>query len=62
MKGQIQLEKKKDMKKRGLPSPDMADALALTFAVKVNEYMNEFAEPERPRRSRQSSGIRDPYA
>jgi hypothetical protein len=26
------LESKKDIKKRGLPSPDLADALALTFA------------------------------
>jgi hypothetical protein len=32
LKGQIQLEKKEDMKKRGLDSPDIADALALTFA------------------------------
>ena len=31
----IVLEAKKDMKKRGLPSPDMADALALTFAYRV---------------------------
>lgn len=31
----IQLEKKKDMKKRGLASPDDADALALTFAYPV---------------------------
>lgn len=29
---QIQLEKKDDMKKRGLASPDVGDALALTFA------------------------------
>jgi hypothetical protein len=29
--GQLQLEKKEDMKKRGLSSPDVADALALTF-------------------------------
>ena len=35
MKNQIQLEKKEDMKKRGLASPDMADALALTFAYPV---------------------------
>ena len=28
----IQLESKKDMKSRGLPSPDDADALACTFA------------------------------
>lgn len=31
----IQLEKKSDMKKRGLASPDQADALALTFAYLV---------------------------
>ena len=37
--GQIKLESKKDMKKRGLPSPDAADALALTFAYKVEEYI-----------------------
>ena len=32
---QIQLEKKDDMKKRGLASPDFGDALALTFAYPV---------------------------
>jgi hypothetical protein len=32
----ILLEKKADMKKRGLSSPDRADALALTFAYPVN--------------------------
>jgi len=31
----IQLESKSDMKKRGLPSPDVADALACTFAMKL---------------------------
>jgi hypothetical protein len=30
--GQLALEKKADMKKRGLASPDVADALAMTFA------------------------------
>ena len=34
-KQQIQLEKKEDMKKRGLASPDCGDCLAMTFAVKV---------------------------
>jgi hypothetical protein len=29
------LEKKADMKRRGLASPDLADALALTFAYPV---------------------------
>jgi hypothetical protein len=32
---EIQLEQKADMKKRGLASPDLADALALTFAWPV---------------------------
>lgn len=31
----VQLERKKDMKKRGLPSPDWGDALACTFAEPV---------------------------
>jgi hypothetical protein len=35
LKGEIQLEKKEDMRKRGLASPDIADALALTFARPV---------------------------
>jgi hypothetical protein len=33
--GKLQLESKDDMKARGLPSPDKADALALTFAAPV---------------------------
>lgn len=33
--GKIQLESKKDMKSRGVPSPNKADALALTFAFPV---------------------------
>jgi hypothetical protein len=32
---EIQLERKEDMKRRGLASPDMADALALTFSFPV---------------------------
>lgn len=35
---QIVLEPKKEMKKRGLPSPDRADALALTFAYPVQPH------------------------
>lgn len=34
--GKTQLESKKDMKKRGLPSPGRADALALSFAFPVS--------------------------
>ena len=35
LRGELQLGKKSDMKKRGLASPDIADALALTFARPV---------------------------
>lgn len=35
LKGKIQLESKDSMKKRGIPSPNRADALALTFARAV---------------------------
>jgi hypothetical protein len=34
-KQQIQLEKKEDMKKRGIASPDCGDCLAMTFAEKI---------------------------
>jgi hypothetical protein len=37
--GFLQLEKKSDMKKRGLASPDIADALALTFSRPVHPRM-----------------------
>jgi hypothetical protein len=37
LKGQIVLESKKDMKKRGLASPSRADAPALTFALPVKK-------------------------
>ena len=35
LRGELQLEKKADMKTRGLASPDIADALALSFARPV---------------------------
>lgn len=35
--GKIKLESKQDMKDRGLPSPNRADALALTFAMPVQK-------------------------
>jgi hypothetical protein len=34
-RNEIQLERKEDLKKRGLESPDLADALALTFSAPV---------------------------
>lgn len=40
----IQLERKEDMKKRGIASPDCGDALALTFAHPV--YLNRFEDKD----------------
>jgi phage terminase large subunit len=49
----ILLEKKEDMRKRGVPSPDRADALALTFAYSVVKqgYEEQDEEPEYGRSS-----------
>lgn len=44
-KGAIQLEKKEDMKKRGLGSPDSGDMLAMTFSVTVAPKIKA-AEPQ----------------
>lgn len=44
-KGQICLEKKDDMKERGLSSPDCGDMLAMTFAEKIVEKRRPFAPP-----------------
>jgi hypothetical protein len=46
-KGSIYLESKKDMKARGLASPDAADAIALTFAFPVahREYTGTIRKP-----------------
>ena len=38
LKNEILLEKKEEMMKRGLDSPDLADALALTFAMPVQSH------------------------
>jgi hypothetical protein len=45
----ILLEKKEEMKRRGLPSPDRADALALTFAYPV--MVQDWEEEDDDRRS-----------
>jgi hypothetical protein len=37
MDGKIQIESKKDMKARGIPSPNRADALVLSFAYPVRD-------------------------
>ena len=57
--GKIQLESKADMKRRKLPSPNRADALALTFAYPVSKK----AKPSSQTRS-QAQAVRghDPFA
>jgi len=53
--GKMQLESKEDIKKRGLPSPDMGDGLALTFAQPV-------AAPDaQPRRAIAQTATRQDY-
>jgi hypothetical protein len=49
--GSIQLESKKDMKKRGLPSPGRGDALALSFAFPVSKKWQGLASRARSRQS-----------
>lgn len=43
----IQLEAKEEIKKRGLPSPDLGDALALTFAYPVHREHHVEAQAKR---------------
>ena len=48
-KDEIQLERKADMRARGVPSPDWADALALTFAYPVVPNIDAGSDgPHRP--------------
>ena len=59
--GRRKLESKKDMKKRGLRSPDAADALALTFAYRVNEYEGEYGGTGARRRMAEDRLNFNPY-
>lgn len=61
-KNELILERKEDMKKRGLQSPDCADSLMLTFAVQTNEYLDDLPSPHRTPRHGSGRGPRDPYA
>lgn len=44
-KERVRLERKADMKKRGLESPDSADALCHTFAEELGDLVNNSFEP-----------------
>ena len=54
-RGAIGLESKKDMKSRGVASPDAADAIALTFAYPVAH--REYNERNMPRRNAQNGSV-----
>lgn len=55
--GVIQLEAKKDMKRRMLPSPNRADALALSFAFPIAKKQRDDGYPHRA-----AQREHDPYA
>jgi hypothetical protein len=61
--GRIQLISKEDMKKKGLPSPNRADALALTFAAPVEKKVHQPVDPRRAARDyvRPQDEQFDPY-
>ena len=54
--GKVQVESKEEMKKRGLKSPDLADALVLTFAAAEGTMLNPQYRWTRPLK-RSLSGI-----
>lgn len=60
---QILLESKKDMKKRGLASPDVGDGLAITFAEDVPEWsdLDDLPAGSSARQQHDARG-HDPYA
>lgn len=69
MDGKIQLESKEDMKKRGLPSPNKGDALAISFAYPVGKKyrgipgMNQSARAVTDDDGRSANaGAYDPFA
>lgn len=45
-KEQMRLERKQDMKKRGLDSPDDGDAIAYTYAEHMGDMTHNYFEPE----------------
>jgi hypothetical protein len=42
----MRMERKQDMKRRGLESPDEGDAICLTFAEEIGDYTNNWFEPD----------------
>ena len=42
----MRMERKQDMKRRGLDSPDEGDAICMTFAEQIGDYTNNWFEPD----------------
>lgn len=59
MNGKIQIEPKKDLKKRGIKSPNRADALSLTF---LRDLQTNFLPVEESNRIRRMAEAFDPYS
>lgn len=57
----LRLESKEDLKKRGLPSPDIADSLALTFAEPVFRNMSLSSNVENALQGNRCITEYDPY-
>ena len=57
LRNELKLESKEDMKKRGLSSPDIGDALALTYALPVHPTRPGFAGT-----GNKNGGDYDPFA
>ena len=56
-KGQIQIESKDEMKKRGLPSPDNADALGIANYIRNDVSLSgSFRDIKKPEKSKWNSG------
>jgi len=53
----IKLESKDKMKKRGLASPNHADALAITFHLTIARYDNKLSKNNPARRNRVATGV-----
>ncbi len=47
--GQVRMQEKEDLRAKGLPSPDRADALMLAFASAVRSGYRVWTGPERPK-------------
>lgn len=53
--GKLKVESKNELKKRGIPSPDIADAFCLTFAGRYDQRKDDFQDYSQTKRTRYKS-------